>query len=133
VEIGEVVGGDATVCGPDTTVAAAAGIMINEQIGSLGVFDGGRLVGIFTERDVLRAVADGRNLDRSSVGEFMTPEPDSLAPDVDAFDAAEWLLATGYRHLPIMEDGHLLGIASIKDVLWAVTETHQTLLGREEE
>ena len=130
MEIGEVVGGDATVCGPDMTVADAATVMVVQHIGSLGVFDSGRLVGIFTERDVLRAVAGDCDLEVCTVEQFMTPEPDSLEPDVDVVDAAEWLLATGYRHLPVIADGHLLGIASIKDVLWAINEKYQ---GRFEE
>ena len=53
----------------------------------------------------------------------MTPDPDSLTPDVDAADAADWLMATGYRHLPVVEEGQLLGIVSIKDVLWALKDT----------
>lgn len=132
MEIGEVVGGDATVCGPETTVAEAAAVMVDQHIGSLGVFDSGRLVGIFTERDVLRAVADDCDLEDCPVERYMTPEPDSLAPDVDVEDAAEWLLATGYRHLPVIDEGHLLGIASIKDILWAITETHQVASSEEE-
>ncbi len=39
-------------------------------------------------------------------------------------DAAIWMVAAGYRHLPVMDDGDLLGVASIKDVLWAITEQH---------
>ena len=52
----------------------------------------------------------------------MTPDPDVLSPEVEVRDAADWLLATGYRHLPVVEGGRLLGVVSIKDILWAVKE-----------
>ncbi len=122
MEIRTLVGGTASVCGPDLTVSAAAQVMVEERIGSIGVVDQGRLVGIFTERDALRAAADGSDPTRQVVGDWMTPDPDVLSPQVDVEDAAEWLLATGYRHLPVVEDGALLGIVSIKDVLWALRE-----------
>jgi CBS domain-containing protein len=50
----------------------------------------------------------------------MTPDPDTVGPEISVDEVAQWMLAAGYRHLPVMEDGELLGIASIKDVLWAL-------------
>ena len=122
VEIRSLVGGSATVCGPELSISEAAKLMVDERIGSLAVMEGGLLSGILTDRDVLRAVASGSDCDSSTVADWMTPEPDALTPDVDVSDAAEWLMATGYRHLPVLEDGQLLGIVSIKDVLWALKE-----------
>lgn len=122
MEIRTLVGGTASVCGPDLTVSAAAQVMVKERIGSIGVVDQGRLVGIFTERDALRAAADETDPTEQVVGDWMTPDPDVLSPQVAVEDAAEWLLATGYRHLPVVEDGALLGIVSIKDVLWALRD-----------
>jgi CBS domain-containing protein len=122
VEIRNLVGGTATVCGPDLTVGEAADVMVEERIGSLGVIEAGSLVGIFTDRDVLRAVAAGADCTSALVEEWMTADPDHLSPEVRVSDAAEWLMATGYRHLPVVENGQLLGIVSIKDVLWAVNE-----------
>lgn len=122
VEIRNLVGGTATVCGPDLTVGEAAQVMVDERIGSLGVIESGALVGIFTDRDVLRAVAAGVDCSSDLVESWMTPDPDSLTPDVAVSDAADWLMATGYRHLPVVEGGQLLGIVSIKDVLWAMKE-----------
>lgn len=122
MEIRSLVGGTASVCGREVTVAAAAHAMVEEGIGSIGVVDSGRLVGIFTERDALNAVAQGGDLTIETVGTWMTPDPDVLAPTVEVEDAAEWLLATGYRHLPVVEENSLLGIVSIKDVLWALSD-----------
>lgn len=122
MEIRTLVGGTASVCGPDVTVSAAAQAMVKDRIGSMGVVDQGRLIGIFTERDALRVAADGSDPNEQVVADWMTPDPDVLSPQVDVEDAAEWLLATGYRHLPVVEDGALLGIVSIKDILWALRE-----------
>lgn len=121
MEIRQLVGGTATVCGPDLTIAEVTTTLHAEGIGSIGVVDDGDLVGIFTERDVVRAVASGADLDASPIKDWMTPDPDWLTPDVNVEAAAEWLLATGYRHLPVVDEGALIGIVSIKDILWAVT------------
>jgi CBS domain-containing protein len=79
------------------------------------------LIGIISERDIVRAIADGRDADTAKVSEYMTPDPDFLEPDVEVTDAAEWMLAAGYRHLPVAEEGRVLGIVSMKDVMWAIT------------
>jgi len=120
MEVRNLIGGAATVCGPDLSITAAADSMLGAGIGSLGVIDDGVLIGIVTERDVLRAVAAGADPGAALVKDWMTPDPDSLSPDVDTTDAADWLLATGYRHLPVTENGKLLGVLSIKDILWAL-------------
>ncbi len=101
----------------------AAQRMRDAGIGSLAVMEAGRLVGIVTERDVVNAVADAVDPAQALVGAWMTRDPDVLDPDVSVETAAEWLLATGYRHLPVVDGESLMGIVSIKDVLWAVEES----------
>jgi CBS domain-containing protein len=103
-----------------TSLEEASRAMIDESTGSLGVVEGGNLAGIITERDILRAAAKGVDLAVESVADWMTPDPDTVGPDISVDEVAQWMLAAGYRHLPVMEDGELLGIASIKDVLWAL-------------
>ncbi|GIU92008.1 MAG: hypothetical protein KatS3mg011_0914 [Acidimicrobiia bacterium] len=120
MQVRELVGGSATVGGPDLTLEEAARVMIDEHIGSIGVVDGGKLVGILTDRDLVRAAAAGADPTSAKVREWMTPDPDRLSPDADVEEAAEWLLATGYRHLPVVDGDRLLGILSIKDLLWAL-------------
>lgn len=120
MQIRSLVGGTARLCGTTTSLEEASRAMIEESTGSLGVIDGSRLAGIVTERDVLRAAAKGVDLAAETVANWMTPDPDTVGPEVSVAEVAEWMLAAGYRHLPVMEDGELLGIASIKDVLWSV-------------
>ncbi len=114
------VGGRAEVCGPDTTLQEVSEAMLGARVGSVGVVAGRDLAGIITERDILRAAAEGVDPRDEIVRDWMTTDPDVFSPDVDVREAAEWLLETGYRHLPVMEGGELLGIVSIKDILWAI-------------
>ncbi len=120
MQIRSLVGGTARLCGTTTSLEEAARAMIDEGTGSLGVVSGSLLAGIITERDILRAAAKGADLAEEHVSDWMTPEPDVVGPDVPVDEVAQWMLAAGYRHLPVMEEGELLGIASIKDVLWAL-------------
>lgn len=120
----DLLGGKVDTCTPDLGTTEAARRMIEEDMGSLAVVDkDGSLVGIVTERDVMRAVAEGKSIARSSVGDIMTPRPDSLEPEVDIEDAAAWIMGAGYRHLPVTTEGRLIGMVSIKDLVWALTES----------
>ncbi|MCP3974622.1 MAG: CBS domain-containing protein [bacterium] len=120
MQIRSLVGGTAQLCGMTTSLTDAARSMIEEATGSLGVIEGGHLAGIVTERDVLRAASRGADLGTEAVADWMTPDPDTVGPDIAVDEVAQWMLAAGYRHLPVMQEGELLGIASIKDVLWAL-------------
>lgn len=105
-----------TVAG-DASVAEVASAMLKGRFGSALVMDGSWLVGIFTERDVLRAAASGGDLTASAVSEWMTGEPVTADPDMDAEDAAELMMAQGFRHLPVVEGGEVTGIVSLRDIL----------------
>ena len=101
----------------DDSVAEVANSMVKGRFGSAVIKEGSWLVGIFTERDVLRAAASGSDLTTSSVSEWMSRDPVTAGPDMDADDAAEIMMAQGFRHLPVVEGTTVLGIVSLRDIL----------------
>jgi CBS domain-containing protein len=119
------VGTAARVCGPATSLREAAAAMHERGHGSLGVVDGMKLLGLITERDLVRAMANGADLDQTTVSSFMSRDPDIFSPEFDVWEAAEWLAESGYRHLPVVEDGTLLGIISVRDLLLALVNDDQ--------
>ena len=121
--IRELVGGSVVAMQPTDSVRKAAELMKEAEVGSIAVEVDDALEGILTERDVLSAVADFADLDRDPISKWMTALPDTFGPEMSVQDAADWMLATGYRHLPVVDEGGtLLGMVSIKDVLWALTD-----------
>lgn len=123
MRLGDLVGDAPYVCGPDTTLLEAAGAMEGSDLGSLAVVEGLSLLGLITERDIRRAVANGTDLD-SPVSALMSDDPDTFDPDLDVWDAASWIAESGYRHLPVVgDDGDLLGVVSIRDLLKALVDT----------
>jgi CBS domain-containing protein len=106
---------------PTVTVREAAVIMAERHIGALLVGDGDEMVGIFTERDVLtRVVARGLDPDSTALEAVMTKNPDTVRPDEMALNALERMGSQGYRHLPVVDDGKLIGIVSIRDLYAAI-------------
>ncbi len=118
----ELIGGEVIWVAPDATIRSAAAGMNSNGVGSVAVEVDGALEGILTERDVLQAAAEGADLDQARVDEWMTAYPDSIDPDLSVPEAANWMLASGYRHIPVVDGSRVLGMISIKDVLWAMTE-----------
>jgi CBS domain-containing protein len=98
------------------TLRSAAERMWREQTGSLLVMDGGRLAGIITERDLLRAVALGADLATATVDEAMTTEVFTVPPDMPLRDAAREMAVRWIRHLPVVDGGQVLGVISMRDV-----------------
>lgn len=118
----DLVAGDVVWVAPEATLREGAEMMVSTEVGSVAVEVDGALEGIFTERDLLRAVAEGADLDTEPISTWMTEYPDSFDPEMGVEEAAEWMLATGFRHLPVVDGGDVVGVISIKDVLWALTD-----------
>jgi CBS domain-containing protein len=116
-----------------TTVRVAARNMADRHIGAILVGQGRRLQGIFTERDVLtRVVARGLDPDTTTLATVMTPDPDTVGPDDLALEVLERLRASGYRHLPVVDHGKVVGIVSIRDLYAAAKrELEEDLQQRE--
>lgn len=99
------------------SVREAAATMASRRIGAVLIVEDGHLLGIFTERDVVtRVVATGGNPDRVTLGEVMTPDPDTIGPDDSVALALERMSQAGYRHLPVVDGARLIGIVSIRDL-----------------
>jgi CBS domain-containing protein len=90
--------------------------MWRQQTGSLLISERGRLAGIITERDLLRAVALGADPEMSTVDEAMTTEVFTVPPDMPLHEAAREMAARWIRHLPVVQDGELLGVISMRDI-----------------
>ena len=103
----------------EETLDEAADRMSWHQVGALPVFEGQRLVGIITERDLTAAVAEGVDPARTPVADYMTAAPEVLQPDSELADAAHTMVQLGVRHLPVMQGGRLVGVLSMRDVLEA--------------
>ena len=104
---------------PDTSVAAAAADMVSAGVGSAVVMQGSFLVGILTERDVLKAAASGADLSASGVSEWMTPDPQTATPGMSAEEAAQIMLLNGFRHLPVVDGRTVCGVVSLRDLFAA--------------
>src|SRR5438067_4050620 len=87
---------------PGDSITQAAQRMVERNLGAVLVLDGGRLAGIMTERDLLRVVARGVHGD-ALVAEYMTKDPETIAPDDTTQHAAVLMIHGGFRHLPVVE------------------------------
>jgi CBS domain-containing protein len=106
---------------PELPVTEVAKRMVAKDVGAVLVYEGGKLCGILTERDVLRAVADGID-ERTLVRDRMTPNPETLDADDTTDHAAVLMIHGGFRHLPVMEAGEVVGVLSIRDLMRIVLE-----------
>ena len=98
-------------------VAEVTKLMVQARVGSAVVMQGPWLIGILTERDVLRAAASGTDLTTSPVSAWMTRDPTTAGPDMACDEALDVMLNHGFRHLPVVEGRKLMGIVSIRDVV----------------
>lgn len=101
----------------DATVRHAAKTMTEHRIGALVITENEKLTHIFTERDLLmRVVAPGLDPETTPLADVATSEPDTLPPDATARAALDLMRRRRYRHLPIVEDGQIVAIVSIRDL-----------------
>jgi CBS domain-containing protein len=121
--LGELMTREVLEVAPEDTLGQAAEAMVERGVGSAVVSDFGRLIGILTERDLLRAVAGRVHSSEARVREWMTAEPITATTSTDLAEAARTMLDQGFRHLPVVEEDRAIGIVSIRDVVeWTVGE-----------
>lgn len=112
--------------GMSDRVSDVARRMREKNVGAVAVLDGGKLVGIFSERDVVtRVVAENRDAAETPIGVVMTKELIVADPGDDIADAVQKMLTGNCRHLPIVKGGNLLGMISIRDLLQIDDERHR--------
>ena len=100
---------------PSATVAEAATVMGERHVGSALVMEGETLVGIFTERDIVRALSQDFDAPGHSVSEWMTKQPKTVTADASVEEALETMLSGGFRHVPVV-DGGVVGVVSMRDI-----------------
>jgi CBS domain-containing protein len=122
-------GTETVTVSPDLTVLEAAQLMNARGIGAVLVTEGGALVGIFTERDVMRrVVAEQRDPARTAIGEVMTRHLVTTRAEVAVEECASQMTARRIRHLPVVGDAGLAGVITIGDLLaWQVAEQALTI------
>jgi CBS domain-containing protein len=101
---------------PSTSVAAAVTVMGIQGVGAVLVMEEGRLDGIFTERDLVRALSNDIGASSQPVAHWMTRNPVTVGPEVPVEEALQIMLTGHFRHLPVMEGERLVGVVSIRDL-----------------
>jgi CBS domain-containing protein len=112
---------DLLTVAPGDAIAEVAQRMVERDVGAVIVLEGAALAGILTERDVLRAVAAGIQ-DDTVVSDWMTRDPETMAPEDTTQHAAVLMIHGGFRHLPLVEGDDVVGMLSIRDLMRVVLD-----------
>ena len=111
---------------PNTTILEAAFLMKEKSIGALPVIDEGMMVGIISERDlVFKVIVDEAYTAEATVGEYMTKFPEYVTPFTDVMDCLNLMEEKRVRHVPVLDKGKLVGIVSIRDVLYVLLKNQE--------
>jgi CBS domain-containing protein len=114
---GALTGRSPVVVTAEQTVREAAAVLRDHEIGAAPVLAENRLIGIFTERDILqRVVASGRDANTMRVSEAMTPDPCTVSADTSLVEALSLMIEGKFRHLPVVKDGAVIGVLSMRDI-----------------
>ena len=117
--LGELMTGAIVAVAPEDTLGEAAERMAEEGVGSAVVLDAGRLIGILTERDLLKAVAGRVHTSDARVREWMTEDPITASGSTSIDEAMRTMLEHGFRHLPVVEGGRTVGVVSLRECMRA--------------
>jgi CBS domain-containing protein len=123
--VADVMTKDVLTVEPSDTIGEAAEKMNSSNVGAVVVVEHMvRIIGIVTERDLLRAVAARARAAEARVRQWMTPDPVTIDPDTTIEDAAQIMFDNNFRHLPVVKDGRPLGIVSLRVLArWAFDRT----------
>jgi citrate synthase len=115
--VGEIMSHPPVTAATSEKLAEASARMQELKVGSVVVVDGDRPLGILTERDLVRFAASGADAGATKVSEWMTADPDTVSPDLPVSEAFDSLAEHGYRHIPVCDDGKLVGVVSMRDLM----------------
>ena len=116
---------------PDDTVFAALELLAGYGAGALMVMDGGRLVGVFSERDYTRKIAlQGRNSKETPVAEIMTANVISVGPRTGTRECMALMSEKKIRHLPVLDGSLVLGMISIRDIMDDIIADHENTIAQ---
>jgi len=112
---------------PNSTVLDALQHMTEKQVGALLVLDGNRIEGIISERDFVHGVAEKETcILNTTVVEYMTPKVITVSPDQTIEDCMQLMTKEHFRHLPVVENGKLVGMVSIGDIVKEIISSEKT-------
>ena len=116
---------------PDESVYAALELLAQYEAGALMVMEGGRLVGVLSERDYTRKIAlQGRNSKETQVADIMTRQVLTVGPQTGTRAAMSLMSEHKIRHLPVLEGDTVLGMISIRDILDDIIATHEATIAQ---
>jgi CBS domain-containing protein len=114
---------------PDDTVYVALELLAQYEVGALMVMDGGRLAGVFSERDYTRKIAlQGRNSKTTRVAEVMTQQVVTVTPSTRSREAMLLMSERKIRHLPVLDGDTVLGMISIRDIMDDIIAMHEATI-----
>ena len=116
---------------PDETVFAALQLLSEYEVGALMVMDGGRLVGVFSERDYTRKIAlQGRNSKETHVRDIMTTQVRTVSPGTGTRACMALMSEHKFRHLPVVDGNTVLGMISIRDIMDDIITDHENTIAQ---
>jgi CBS domain-containing protein len=115
--LGEIVKPTFITVAPEDTLGEVAERMSAQNVGAVVVKDFGRLIGVLTERDMLRAMASRVHTSDARVRQWMTADPITASPDTTFDEAQQVMLDKGFRHLPVVDGDTILGIVSLRRIM----------------
>jgi len=123
MRVADVMTGASITESPAESLRNAAAVMWKRQTGSLLIMNGDDVAGIVTERDLMKAVARGDDLDATPVSAVMTRQVLTVAPDTSIAEAARHMATRWIRHLPVVSQGQLVGMVSQRDLCKILSES----------
>ncbi len=132
ITVGQVLnakGNELYAIAPDATAYQALEAMANRNVGALLVMKNGKLVGMFSERDYARKVIlKGKSSKTTTVGELMTAQPICIEAKKSIYECMVVMTSNHIRHVPVMEDGLLIGVVSIGDIVHSIIADQETTI-----